>query len=238
MIVFIAILAFTVANHTSATIAAFTSSAISALTGARSLLVDAQEARNDALRKSKQAELDLEAKRAELRLKNKKISSLDHKVSKLQQADFVIFDGKRVHRHEAVKVTVEQVQDRTKRVAISNATSALGESIPFYGIAIVAAATSYELYGACQTMKDLHKLQEAINPSDASDAAVKRVCGIPQPSTEELWNQVKNSPRAAWDMSINALKDSSTLVQDLKAPDFSGLWQRGIEWVGAWFDQF
>ncbi len=57
-------------------------------------------------------------------------------------------------------------------------------------------------------MKDIHSLDVAFNP----DSAIEDSIGIQAPTSQEIWDQVKSSPGAAWEQA-------SGLVDGL--PDFS-----------------
>ena len=47
---------------------------------------------------------------------------------------------------------------RTKRVAAASVAAILGEAIPILGFGLLVAGTAYELYEACESMKDLDEL--------------------------------------------------------------------------------
>jgi hypothetical protein len=47
---------------------------------------------------------------------------------------------------------------QTKRVAAKGIAAIPAESIPFFGVAVLIANTGYELYTACETVKDLDHL--------------------------------------------------------------------------------
>jgi hypothetical protein len=46
----------------------------------------------------------------------------------------------------------------TKRVAAASVAAIPGEAIPLLGVGILVAGTAYELYQACESMKDLDEL--------------------------------------------------------------------------------
>lgn len=130
---------------------------------------------------------------------------------------------------------VRSLKARTKRVAAANAGSAVGESIPVYGIAIIAAATGYELKAGCESMKELHELDLAINPESAEENVRDYVCGLKMPTKEELWQTVKNSPTAAWNGAVAGYAGASDWAGNLKVPDFSGTFSRFMKWAASWF---
>jgi hypothetical protein len=51
------------------------------------------------------------------------------------------------------------------------------ESIPFIGVAVLLADTGYELYAACETVKDLDQLYSNLGMADETlDDATRSVC--------------------------------------------------------------
>lgn len=106
----------------------------------------------------------------------------------------VMYRGRKVVMREAVKDTSERVARRTSIAAGRNIATTAGEAIPFYGIAVVVAATAWELKDACSLMKEMRELDAAFNPMDAiSDS---EVCGMRMPTRAEIWEDVKSSPAA------------------------------------------
>ncbi len=79
-----------------------------------------------------------------------------------------------------------KVTKRTAAGATRNVAATFGESIPVIGVGVVVAATAWELKDACDTMKDLHELEVALDPTKANDASVQEVCGLRVPSKEEI----------------------------------------------------
>lgn len=82
-----------------------------------------------------------------------------------------------------------------------------GEAWPVAGVAVVATATTLELYDACVIMRDLHELDVAFNPEAAFGVDAQAVCGTQVPSKEEIWAKVKSSPVEAWAMAADAIPD-------------------------------
>ena len=52
---------------------------------------------------------------------------------------------------------------RTKRVAAAGVAAIPAESLPIIGISVVVAGTAYELYEACESMKDLKELYAGLD---------------------------------------------------------------------------
>jgi hypothetical protein len=159
------------------------------------------------------------------------VRSLSAALQAAETAQLVEWGGEQVQVREAVQRVTASISDRTARVAAANLGSMAGESIPIYGIAIVVAATAYELKASCDSMKEMHELEVALGVVEASDAQVQEVCGLQVPTREEIWGLITSSPGAVWDGAV------SLLDVDLPSPDFGGMWERTLEWFGGWFDE-
>ena len=179
------------------------------------------EGRNKALGKqlAKQSDaLTLERKKTAILANN--VGTMSVEIKRLRTAGpDISFRGKMRPAREVVGETIDRVQKRTAKVAASNVGSMAGEGIPFWGIAVIVGATSYEIYSSCETMKDLQELSSALSPGESDDTDVQRVCGLRVPTKEELWAAVKSSPGKAWSAA-------SMYISDLPYPDFSGLWTK------------
>lgn len=114
-----------------------------------------------------------------------------------------------------VLATSGRVALRTARTATRESTAVVGESIPYWGIAVIGAATSLELYDLCQTSIDMNTLTELYEPPVDGKKIELTVCGLRVPSRGEIWEAVKNSPEKAWTTAKEALPDLGTM------PDFS-----------------
>ncbi len=125
--------------------------------------------------------------------------------------------GEKRPLRSVVEETTGRIERRTAKVAATNVGSMAGEGIPFWGIAVIVAATTYEVSSACDTMKDMHELTVALSPSSADDAEVQRVCGMRVPTREELWATIKASPMVVWETVSETFKN-------LPTPDFSSGW--------------
>lgn len=116
----------------------------------------------------------------------------------LQYADNVIYRGTRTTLADAVVDTNGRVARRTAVAATRNSSSIVAEAIPYLGIAAMLAVTAYDLKDSCDTIKDLHELDVAIDPSKEFSADQTAVCGLSVPTKEEVWEQVKNGSVDAW----------------------------------------
>ncbi len=62
-------------------------------------------------------------------------------------------------------------------MATKNIAAIPAESIPFIGVAVLIAATGYELYAACETVKDLDLLYSDLGMADETpDDVMHSVC--------------------------------------------------------------
>lgn len=219
-------LGFFVASHTITALAAITSTAISAVAGTTSTVMG----------RSKAKTFDLNAQntqlRADLDIEKRRSANLVAENARIRQADAVTFRGRTTTTKEATRDVLDRTMTRTKRSALANVSSIPGESIPFYGIAIVVAATAYELKAACDNMTDLYDLQVALDPGMARSDDKIAVCALQIPTKEEVWIGVKKSPQAAWNTSIATLESVADSVNALNTPDFGGMWQRFSHWTG------
>ena len=68
---------------------------------------------------------------------------------------------------------------RTKRVAAASVAAIPGEAIPFLGVGILVAGTAYELYEACESMKDLDELYAGLGmDEEVPGDVVREVCEV------------------------------------------------------------
>ena len=155
-----------------------------------------------------------------LRIKNEDIASLSDKIiSKdteiarlsddiarrgedvLRSADNVIYRSTSTTLTEAVLDTNRRVARRTAVAATRNTSSIVAEAIPYLGIAALLAVTAYDLKDSCDTIKDLHELDVAIDPSKEFGPDQSAVCGLSVPTREEVWESVRSGSLEAWNGS-------------------------------------
>jgi hypothetical protein len=81
---------------------------------------------------------------------------------------------------------------RTKRVAAKSIAAIPAESIPLIGIGILIADTAYELYAACETVKDLDQLYSDLGMMDEAtdDDVMHSVCQPELPDVGDVWGGV------------------------------------------------
>ena len=80
---------------------------------------------------------------------------------------------------------------------------------PFVGTALVIGVTSWDVYDACQTLKELNEVnfEFAYAPEDH-----ETVCGTKVPSRSEIVAQVKGNWREAYRMAADALSHAGERV--------------------------
>jgi hypothetical protein len=98
-------------------------------------------------------------------------------------------------RKVATRKFGSRLTSRTKRVAAKSLAAIPAESIPFIGVGVLIADTGYELYAACQSMRDLDELYSSLGVSGAvsdetSDDAIHDVCDPHLPDAGEIWSGV------------------------------------------------
>ncbi len=69
-------------------------------------------------------------------------------------------------RKAATRKFGTRLANRTKRVAAKSIAAISAESIPFIGVAVLIADAGYELYAACETVKDLGQLYSNLGMAD------------------------------------------------------------------------
>jgi hypothetical protein len=86
-------------------------------------------------------------------------------VSSMMQTK-IASQGKTIKKQAAIQVKRKaatrrfgtRLATRTKRVAAKSIAAIPAESVPFIGVAVLIADTGYELYAACETVRDLDQL--------------------------------------------------------------------------------
>jgi hypothetical protein len=94
-------------------------------------------------------------------------------------------------RKAATRKFGNRLASRTKRVAAKSIAAIPAEAIPFIGVAVLIADTGYELYAACETMRDLDELYLELGvEGEASGDSAHAVCNPELPDAGEVWNGV------------------------------------------------
>lgn len=208
-------LSLNIATVAFSSVAMLVSSAYEAVTGAASVA--------GSLRRDVDAKTNKIATLAdELDLKNRQIASLSDEVVSLKQARKVTYRGQTRLLSEAVEDTTHRVSRRMAAGATRNAGSVVAEAIPIAGIAVIIGVTAWDIKDSCDTMKDLHELDLAFNPSAALDPEATEVCGMQVPTKDEVWQAVRSSPGKAWN-------GAKTYLPDL--PDLTTAWDSAADYI-------
>ena len=119
-------------------------------------------------------------------------------VSSLMQTKLATQD-KAIKKHQATAIKRKaatrrfgtRLASRTRRVAAKSIAAIPAESIPFIGVAVLIADTGYELYAACETVKDLDQLYSELGMADETpDDVMHSVCDPELPDAGEVWDGV------------------------------------------------
>ena len=94
-------------------------------------------------------------------------------------------------RKAATRKFGTRLASRTKRVAAKSIAAIPAEAIPFIGVALLIADTSYELYAACETIRDLDLLYSELRMADETpDDVMHSVCHPTMPDAGNVWGGV------------------------------------------------
>ena len=94
-------------------------------------------------------------------------------------------------RKAATRKFGTRLTSRTKRVVGKSIAAIPAESIPFLGVAVLIADTGYEIYAACETLRDLDELYLSLDIPDAvSEDAMHSACNPELPEAGEVWDGV------------------------------------------------
>jgi hypothetical protein len=105
-------------------------------------------------------------------------------VSSMMQSKLVSQD-KAIKKHQSAALKRKaatrrfgtRLASRTKRVAAKSIAAIPAESIPFIGVAVLIADTGYELYEACESIRDLDELYGELGMAeDVPDDVMHSAC--------------------------------------------------------------
>lgn len=117
---------------------------------------------------------------------------------------------------KAAKTFAARHAARAVANATRNVSAVAGEVVPFVGTAIVVGLTAWDIYDACQSLKDLNELNAVFGHTPTDDT---KVCGLTVPTADEAMREVRANWAKAYQKAANAVNtsDSPALVS-LKAP--------------------
>lgn len=110
----------------------------------------------------------------------------------------------------ALKVS-KRLAIRSLSNATRNVSSVAGEAIPFAGVAIIVGVTAWDVYDACETLKDSNELNNAFGQEQEDQT---KVCGMKVPTKEQVLAKIKGN----WKAAYQSTGDSLNKVGVPKAP--------------------
>jgi uncharacterized membrane protein YbhN (UPF0104 family) len=91
-------------------------------------------------------------------------------------------------RKAAAKRFGTRLVNRTKRLAAASLAAIPAESIPFIGVSVLIAGTAYEIYAACESLRDLEQLYAEMDLADGvPEDVMHNICFPSLPSVSEFW---------------------------------------------------
>jgi hypothetical protein len=134
----------------------------------------------------------------DIAIRDARVASLTDEIADLKRTRSVMYRGERRPLREAITDTNKRIARRTAAAAGRNASSVVAEAIPYLGIAAMLGVTGYDLKDSCDTIKDLHTLDVALDSTRQFGQDETEVCGLRVPTKEEVWQSVKDNSSEAW----------------------------------------
>jgi hypothetical protein len=136
--------------------------------------------------------------RTESSMMQSKLASQDKAIKKHQSTA--------IKRKAATRKFGRRLASRTKRVAAKSIAAIPAESIPFIGVAVLIADTGYELYAACETVRDLDELYSELGMADETpDDVMHSVCDPQLPEPGQIWGGVVDRVDQWWEELVEAV---------------------------------
>jgi len=80
------------------------------------------------------------------------------------------------------------------------------ESFAFIGVAVLVADTGYELFAACENIRDLDELYSELGMAgETPDDVMHSVCDPQLPDAGEVWGGVVENVDQSWDELVEAV---------------------------------
>lgn len=157
--------------------------------------------------KSKQLE-DFKTQTADLDSKNKQLFAENSR----QSSQIAKFQVEKNELNETInkggkvaKETAETVNKRLAKGVARNVAAIPSQSVPYFGIGIIIASTSLDIYDACQTMKDINSLLVLLGQGEEKP----EFCGQKVPTVDEVIANAKSD----WKKSAKAVNDEAQKLQ-------------------------
>jgi hypothetical protein len=95
---------------------------------------------------------------------------------------------------------------QAKQVPAKGIAAIPAESIPFIGVAVLITDTGYELYAACETVRDLDQLYADLGIADeVQEDAMHSVCDPELPDAGDVWGGVVENMDQWWESLVGAV---------------------------------
>lgn len=104
-----------------------------------------------------------------------------------------------------VKQTAATVHKRLAKGVARNVAAIPAESVPYFGISLIIASVSLDIYDACQTMKDMNSLLVLLGQGEENP----ELCGQKVPTVDEVIANTKTD----WKKSARAVNDEAQKLQ-------------------------
>jgi hypothetical protein len=133
----------------------------------------------------------------------KRYAKVSQKNQSLLTKNKALSESANVKANKAKNV-VSKITKRTIRNVSVNATSVVGEVVPFAGAAIVVGVTLMDIHDGCETMKDMDEMMATFG-IDNDEGGSDKVCGLSIPSKEEIMLSMRKGAKSNWDKSVDAI---------------------------------
>lgn len=106
-------------------------------------------------------------------------------------------------RTAAVLKTSKRLAIRTATNATRNVSSVFAEAIPLLGTGIMLGVTAWDLYDACDTLKDINELNSVFDLQQENQSTV---CGIKMPTKKQVFDATRTNTAVIYQSAEDALK--------------------------------
>lgn len=219
-------LALNVALVVSAGVFELASSAVESLTGKRYLAARSADEFSDVSNKldaerriNRELRSDLASANADLVVERQLRRELRSELIETTAELTAVAAARRRLQRSVVDVS-DRVENRMARAATRETAVMAGESVPFWGAAVIVSATTLELFDLCQTAVDMNEIRALFDPNLAVPEDQLTICGLEVPSRQELTDAAVAAPGKAW----NSARDALPTLEDVKTfewPDFN-----------------
>ncbi|NDP49484.1 MAG: hypothetical protein GZ085_14070 [Sulfuriferula multivorans] len=105
-------------------------------------------------------------------------------------------------RAVAVKTTSRRLAVRSLKNVTRNVGAVFGEAVPFLGTSIMLTVTALDVRDACETLKDINKLNDVFDLQIEDET---KVCGMEVPTAASVLHRVKTKSSEALQSAKDAL---------------------------------